>query len=246
MRLLKDNCRSIRDLLPLHVGGDLEPGPARRVDEHLHHCLSCFREFRELTAMRQRLGVLAEQQPPAAGLDGFTEEVMARIALGERGPAAELPGVRRSRPAAMLPLAAAATLMLGVGLVLGYMAQTRGAAAPAALAPSAGTPSAGSSALSQVENLIPSEVHGSPVGSVVAPVRGPYRTPTWLNDLGVQRISPEQRALIDSAHLPAMQKLQLLMQGARPGGLTPEPDRQLRLRAPETQPAPVVTPAQDG
>ena len=45
MRLLKDTCRSIQDLLPLHVGGDLDSGPARRVDEHLHHCLSCFREF---------------------------------------------------------------------------------------------------------------------------------------------------------------------------------------------------------
>lgn len=162
MRLLKDTCRSIRDLLPLHVGGDLDPGPARRVDEHLHHCLSCFREFRELAAMRQRLVVLGEQQPPAAALDHFTEEVMARIALGERGPAAELPGLRRTRPSIVVPLAAAATLMVGV--MLGWVAQTRTPGASPTL-----QPAGPARVLTAADRLIPSEVRGSPVGSPVIP-----------------------------------------------------------------------------
>jgi len=236
MSLFQDNCRSIRNLLPLHVGGDLDAGPARRVDEHLHHCLSCFREFRELTALRQRLGVLAEQQPPAGALDHFTEEVMARIALGERGPAAELPGVRRSRPSIMLPLAAAATLMVGV--LLGYVAQTRSAA----VSPAASPILAPSPVVSQTEGLIPTEVRGSPVDNRTRSARGARGMPWLLDDLGIDRISPEQNALNDSTPLPALQRLQLMLRlNGRSEGLSPEPDRQLRLRAPEPLP-----PAQDG
>jgi len=229
MRLLKDNCRSIRNLLPLHVGGDLDAGPARRVDEHLHHCLSCFREFRELAAMRERMAVLAEQQPPASALDHFTEEVMTRIALGERGPAAELPGVRRMRPSILVPLAAAATLMLGV--MLGYLAQSSGRTP---------LPAAGSALLpvplAQGAGVIPSEVRGSPVGIAAPEEFGAGRRPRLLDDFGVHSISPEQDVLIDSAHLPAYQRLRLLIQMAQPGGLSPEPGRQLRTRAPEPVP----------
>ncbi|MBM3985855.1 MAG: zf-HC2 domain-containing protein, partial [Planctomycetes bacterium] len=95
--LRRTTCRSIRDLLPLHAGGDLTPDEAARVDGHLHACLSCFREFREHATMRGRLGVLAEEPLPQGVLDGFTEEVMARIAVDAGGPAAELPAARRVR-----------------------------------------------------------------------------------------------------------------------------------------------------
>jgi hypothetical protein len=229
MRLLKDTCRSIRDLLPLHVGGDLDPGPARRVDEHLHHCLSCFREFRELASMRQRLVVLGEQQPPAAALDHFTEEVMARIALGERGPAAELPGVRRARPSVVVPLAAAATLLVGV--MLGYVAQTRAPGASPAL-----QPAGADRVLTAAERRIPSEVRGSPV----------------REDLGGMG-SPVDRGFIHSPPLRDIELMQLLLNGRREG-LSPEPGRQLRLRSPgppeeapqdAPQPAPQPDP-QDG
>jgi len=226
MRLLKDTCRSIRDLLPLHVGGDLDPGPARRVDEHLHHCLSCFREFRELAAMRQRLVVLGEQQPPAAALDHFTEEVMARIALGERGPAAELPNVRRTRPSVMVPLAAAATLMVGV--MLGYVAQTR---APG-VSPAVVEPAGSDRVLTAADGLIPSEVRGSPV----------------REDLG-GTVSPVDRNFIHSPPLRDIELMQLLLNGRREG-LSPEPGRQLRLRSPAPPEAapkdPAQPPPQDG
>lgn len=87
------------------------------MDEHLHACLSCFREYRELITMRGRLGVLAEQPLPKGALDGFTEEVMARVAVGEPGPRAELPSAflwRRRIP--RLAAAAALLLMVGVGV----------------------------------------------------------------------------------------------------------------------------------
>ncbi|HEX5009038.1 MAG TPA: zf-HC2 domain-containing protein [Planctomycetota bacterium] len=115
--LRRSNCRTVRDLLPLHAGGDLPPDRAVLVDEHLHVCLTCFREFREYAAMRGRLGVLAEEPLPDGVLDGFTDEVMACVALGEEGPAATLPSARRWRPDARLVTrwAAAAALLVAAG-----------------------------------------------------------------------------------------------------------------------------------
>ena len=115
--LRRSNCRTVRDLLPLHAGGDLPPDRAVLVDEHLHVCLTCFREFRDYAAMRGRLGVLAEEPLPEGALDGFTDEVMACVALGEAGPAATLPSARRWRPDARLVTrwAAAAALLVAAG-----------------------------------------------------------------------------------------------------------------------------------
>ena len=82
-------------------------------------CLSCFREFRELGTMRGRLGVLAEQPLPAGALDGFVDEVMARIAVGEPGPAAEPPRAAPRQTILSLPrlaTAAAALLVAFAGL----------------------------------------------------------------------------------------------------------------------------------
>jgi hypothetical protein len=100
-------------MLPLHVGGDLDPRHVPEVDRHLHDCLVCFREFRELGTMRGRLGVLAEEPLPAGILDGFVEEVMARIDVGEPGPAAEAPTPGpRQRISSFRQLSAAAAVML--------------------------------------------------------------------------------------------------------------------------------------
>lgn len=100
-------------MLPLHVGGDLDPRHIEPVDKHMKTCLSCFREFRELAVMRGRLGVLAEAPLPRGILDGFAEEVMARIAVGEPGPAAEAPGPSGILRMPLLPgLAAAAAVLI--------------------------------------------------------------------------------------------------------------------------------------
>jgi len=100
-------------MLPLHVGGDLDPRHGPEVDVHLNNCLVCFAEFRELGAMRSRLAVLAEQPLPTGILDGFAEEVMARIDVGEPGPAAEAPSPGpRQRIFSFQRLSAAAAVML--------------------------------------------------------------------------------------------------------------------------------------
>ena len=220
MRLHRDTCRSIRDLLPLHVGGDLDAGPARRVDEHLHHCLSCFREFRELASMRQRLVVLGEQQPPAAGLEHFTEEVMARVALGERGPAAELPGVRRTRPSVAVPLAAAATLLVGVAL--GLVARGAGPQAGPSRGP-LGPALGPAPVVSRVERPIPFPTPGPSTQGV--PVS---------EDFGGYGLSPEEHALFELTHDPGLR--QLWLNGPREGQMVREPDRQLRPREPGVAP----------
>jgi hypothetical protein len=103
-------------MLPLQVGGDLDPRHTDAVDEHIKQCLSCFREFRELAAMRGRLGVLSEEALPAGILDGFAEEVMARIAVGEPGPAADAPRpILRLRQVHRLAAAAAVLIVCFAG-----------------------------------------------------------------------------------------------------------------------------------
>lgn len=113
MKLQRYTCRTVRNMLPLHVGGDLDPRHGPEVDLHLNDCLVCFREFRELGAMRSRLAVLAEQPLPSGILDGFAEEVMARIDVGEPGPAAEAPSPGpRQRIFSFQRLSAAAAILL--------------------------------------------------------------------------------------------------------------------------------------
>jgi hypothetical protein len=99
-------------MLPLHAGGDLDPRHVDAVDAHLKDCLPCFREFREYASMRSRLGVLAEERLPDGALEGFAEEVMARIAVGEPGPAAVIPGTLIKRWPSLPQLAAAASLLI--------------------------------------------------------------------------------------------------------------------------------------
>lgn len=110
--LRRYTCKTVRNMLPLHVGRDLDPIHTPHVDEHLRTCLPCFREFRALTEVRGCLGVLAEEPLPAGILDGFTEEVMARIEIAEPGPVAELPRAPLRPILAWPRLAAAAALLL--------------------------------------------------------------------------------------------------------------------------------------
>jgi hypothetical protein len=132
VKFRRTTCRHVRNLLPLHAGGDLPPRQAAPVDEHLHTCLPCFREYRELTAMRERIGVLTEQVMPEGMLDGFADEIMARIAVGEPGPRAELP-VAMERARLWPRYAAAAAVLIGGFLGLQALGAWSGApAAPAA------------------------------------------------------------------------------------------------------------------
>ncbi len=214
--LRRINCRTVRDLLPLHCGGDLPPEKAVQVDEHLHACLACFREFREHAAMRGRLGVLAEEPLPEGALDGFTDEVMARIAVGEEGPAAALPSASSWRrfdlPA--VRLAAAAALLVAVGLG-GWQADWF---------------SFGTSELPRAvsrELLAQGGGHATAATPVEAEAR---RAPSPVRSLGTL-VGEEASApglLLTDPHLPAA--LQQLPQSRVSSGLMPDPARRLRLR----------------
>lgn len=198
----KLSCRAVRDLLPLHAGGDLPAPRGHAVDEHLSGCLACFREYREFLDLRGRLGVLAEEPLPAGALDGFTEEVMARIAIGEAGPAAELPA-RPGRLLSLPRLAAAAALL--VGLFAGWQQ----------FSATDGPPTAAPGTLVRLDGPFTAV-------DLVSPGATPPRPST-----APQGLSGIERALIDFGGLPAAR--QVLREGGGQG-LLPEPGRRLRPR----------------
>jgi len=226
--LRRTTCRSIRDLLPLHAGGDLTPDEAARVDGHLHACLSCFREFREHATMRGRLGVLAEEPLPQGVLDGFTEEVMARIAVDAGGPAAELPAARRVR--LELPpvrLAAAAAVLLAVSAWMAWQADFLGASRsqpmrqPELLAGAPGVAGPTPTYPNVADPALPRLVARDTLGTLVE--GGNWRT--------------HETPRIDLRLLPDGGVLQLIASPNDAGGLVPianglvpEPGRELRPR----------------
>jgi len=235
----RTNCRTVRDLLPLHVGGDLPADKAALVDEHLPTCLPCFREYREFTAMRERLGVLTEQPLPEGVLDGFADEIMARIAVGEPGPRAELPtAMERAR---MWPrYAAAAAVLIAVGL--GLHAAGAWGAAPAAVTetlPVDAGADAGPVAAADDLGIFPTPFEDqSPRPLAVPPVYDMPGHPTELaSDANgllprsargnvVPSFTEGARVLVDAA---GSRVVLVLPQG---GGLQPEGGRELRPREP--------------
>jgi hypothetical protein len=239
--LRRYNCRNVRDLLPLHVGGDLPPGRGAAVDEHLHRCLPCFREYRELTTMRERLGVLTDQPLPEGVLDGFTEEVMARIAVGEAGPRAPLPAaLDRSRTWTRYAAAAAILLSFTLGLALLSSSDapplpgaTDAAAAPSAAPLAGGDGSAPAPMVAGLDTFDAFPPQADEAGErVVTPA--PMFDMQPLSRFEVRPVTggsfrglPEaQRTLIESAGPQALHALPCS------GGLRPEPGRELRLREP--------------
>jgi predicted anti-sigma-YlaC factor YlaD len=174
--LRRYTCRNVRNLLPLHVGGDLPARQAAPVDEHLGTCLACFREFRDLTAMRERIGVLTEQPLPEGVLDGFAEEIMARIAVGEPGPRAELP-VAMERARLWPRYAAAAALLVAGGLGLHVAGVLDGA--PAARS----VPGLADSQLAEAGG--PSAEAADDAGTSVAPAAAGDEALAAADDLGI-------------------------------------------------------------
>lgn len=99
-------CRRVEDLLPLHVGGDLEPALAAAVAEHLRGCLPCARALRAhqaaLAAFRSLRELVpaeaparAEQGLPQAGPSSVLwERVRAR--MHEEAPVLAAPSPART------------------------------------------------------------------------------------------------------------------------------------------------------
>jgi hypothetical protein len=177
-------------MLPLHVGGDLDPRHIDAVDDHLKTCLSCFREFREYATMRSRLGVLAEERLPEGALEGFAEEVMARIAVGEPGPAAAAPGAPVIRWPLLPRLAAAAALL--IVCVAGWRYTTDGALTPLDR-PSTTNPLPPSSTVSQLPT--PTSPGVIPYGALRMP-RNATLSPVPPGTQGLRPPTQEQLSII--------------------------------------------------
>src|SRR5262249_54801747 len=102
-------------LLAAFLAGDLDPGEARRWDEHLLDCEQCWRAVREDRAGRQAAGLL---RPPAP--DGLADRVAFAVELAAAGTTAPAPSRRRGRPRTGPPPPAAA-LALGLAAPLGVL-----------------------------------------------------------------------------------------------------------------------------
>lgn len=180
------SCRTVRHMLPLHAGGDLDPRHVDAVDGHLKTCLPCFREFREYASMRSRLGVLAEERLPEGALEGFAEEVMARIAVGEPGPAAAAPGGAVIRWPLLPRLAAAAAVL--IVCVAGWRYSADGALQPNDRPPTA--------------NPLPPE-------NTVGGTQGLNRQGPQLSVSGGAVTAPRNGAVSRASEMPALQGLHL-------------------------------------
>ncbi len=230
------SCRKVRDLLPLHVGGDLDTKHVGPVDEHLHECLACFREFRAYATLRGRLGVVGEAPLPAGALDGFADEVMARIALDEPGPAAESPrasSVSFWRSGGARIRAAAAVLVVGlVGWQAWQAFDDAGEAAPhATLAVDTGAAAAGLDVMTMAG--------GIPVGGALADVIGENPGPTLRPQNTTSSLMGPSREMVpvdaSGGHLVPTTPLepmvlQVYLPQPQAPKLRPVEDRELRVR----------------
>ena len=72
-------CFYFRWKFSLYMSADLHPRVKKRVGRHVHTCRRCRVEFKSLQKLNLDLDRLVESPPPEK-LDGFAEDIMARIA----------------------------------------------------------------------------------------------------------------------------------------------------------------------
>ncbi len=107
------SCNKIVKLLPLYISDDLGKSELSVVEAHLSECLNCYREYQAYLKSLRSMKRLVEKPELSPVLDGFTDEVMNRIAHDAGGPKAKVPRLAY----AVLPrvLAAAAMLLVFIG-----------------------------------------------------------------------------------------------------------------------------------
>lgn len=69
-------CDDLRDLLDLHLDGELPTESARKMERHLLRCQSC---AYELHALQQTRAMLREAVAPAETTPHFRERTLARL-----------------------------------------------------------------------------------------------------------------------------------------------------------------------
>jgi len=57
-------CRQVHELMSDYMDGELEPGAARRVDDHVGVCPRCRRVLANLRLTLERLHLLGDKAPP--------------------------------------------------------------------------------------------------------------------------------------------------------------------------------------
>ena len=114
---------NIADKLEAYVLGQLTEDERREVDAHLGVCATCAHEVRELSVV---LDGIAESVPPMAPPLALRQRVLAEVASLPQDPVRveRFAAPRRSRWS-MLPLAAAAVLVLAIGVVAFRIDQAR-------------------------------------------------------------------------------------------------------------------------
>ena len=69
-------CEEMRDLLDLHLDGELPTDTARKIERHLLRCPPC---AHELHTLRQTRNMLREAVAPSETTPGFRERTLARL-----------------------------------------------------------------------------------------------------------------------------------------------------------------------
>ena len=134
------DCEAARERLPLFVGGDLDAGDERAVEEHLGACEACRRIEREANRMRQVYFETASREPAVDLWPSVREALVGSGVLQGPAPRAASPAttpeplladpalaVPRRRGLAVGSLALAAVALVAVGL---WSAEGRRAPSP--------------------------------------------------------------------------------------------------------------------
>jgi anti-sigma-K factor RskA len=122
-----DRHADIAEKLESYALGQLPAQESREVDEHLRECSTCAQEARELAAVLTGIG---ESAPPVAPSLALRQRVLASVAVEPQEPArferqVGIVQQPRQRVWSLVPLAAAAVLVLAVGAVALRVEQSR-------------------------------------------------------------------------------------------------------------------------
>jgi hypothetical protein len=120
------DCRDFEKMIPLYVGGDLEPSRAQNLRRHLETCAECRRLADELEASRAWLQGLAAPQFEESILDDLRAAVQREIARTQpRSLWRDLFAPLRERPSAAISIAVSAALLLLLAGVVSYRDRSR-------------------------------------------------------------------------------------------------------------------------
>jgi anti-sigma factor RsiW len=112
------NCKKVMKLLPLYMSDDIDASEVEGVKEHLNTCLGCFREYQDHLRARRSLRHLAFRPDLGPVMEGFSDEVMLKIADRSQGPAAPIPRVTYRLVPRLLAAAALILALVSGGFYL--------------------------------------------------------------------------------------------------------------------------------